>query len=511
MTRLAGWARLARLVCAPVLGAALSRALAPWHDLWIAPLALAGFSLLLLTTSSPRLRVWQGWLFGLGYFAFSMSWIVEPFQVDPDRHGWMAPFALLFLSGGLALFWGAAIWGANRLAQPGARYVAALVVTWSLAEFARAYLLTGLPWAAFGQFWVDSSPSQLLPWIGPQGLAVLTLVAGLGTGLALAPKASVPQRAMALVPLFLGVLFWALAPAPPETEFTGKTIRLVQPNAPQHQKWDPDYMGLFFQRQLDFTAAPPQGARPDLVVWPETAIPVLLEDADFVLNRIAEQAGGAPVALGLLRSEGDVSFNSLAMIDGQGRRTGVYDKHHLVPFGEYIPLAALFDRLGVTGLAQRMAGGFSAGPGAQLLEIEGIGQTLPLICYEAVFPQDVNAATERPNLLMQITNDAWFGAYSGPYQHLAQARMRAIEQGAPLLRAANTGITAMIDPYGRVLDSLPLGEAGFIDAPLPKPAAETLYRRTGDWPVLLVLLIGLVVLHLTQGRDADRRNLMIKD
>ena len=501
--------RLARLAGAAVLGALLARGLAPWHDLWLVPLALGGFSWLLLTTSGDRTRIWQGWLFGTGYFAAGMAWIVEPFQVDPERHAWMAPFALLFLSGGLALFWGAAVWCANRLARPGGRYVLALVLTWSLAEFARAYLLTGLPWAAFGQFWIDTPLAQLLPWIGPHGLAVLTLLAGLSAGVMLMPGVPVVRRCIAALPLAAGVAIWGLSPVLPEPEVTGKTIRLVQPNAPQDQKWDPAFMGLFFQRQLDFTAASPEGPAPDLVVWPETAIPVLLEEADYVLDRISREAGGIPVLLGLLRTDAEGSYNSLAMTDGQGRVAGTYDKHHLVPFGEYVPFARLLGQVGITGLAQQLAGGFSAGPGAALLEIPGLGQALPLICYEAVFPQDVNAAPTRPDLLIQITNDAWFGNWSGPYQHLVQARMRALEQGAPMVRAANTGISAMIGPRGQVLASLPLGQAGYLDVALPKPLPETLYRRTGDWPVLALLLIGLVSMQLLQRRAADRRNQVI--
>jgi len=194
--------------------------------------------------------------------------------------------------------------------------------------------------------------------------------------------------------------------------------------------------------------------------------------------------------LGIQRLEDEAFYNSLALV-GQGAEVlQVYDKHHLVPFGEYMPLKPLFRRLNFSGLAARAEGGYSAGPGPQLVDLgAGLGRALPLICYEAVFPQDVNGYAERPDLLLQITNDAWFGEASGPYQHLAQARIRAIEQGLPLLRAANTGVSAVIDGAGRVLVSLPLGEAGHLDALLPPPLRVTPYSRTGDLPALALLLL----------------------
>jgi apolipoprotein N-acyltransferase len=180
----------------------------------------------------------------------------------------------------------------------------------------------------------------------------------------------------------------------------------------------------------------------------------------------------------------------MVVLDQDGTVAQVYDKHHLVPFGEYVPFAEALNRLGIFGLAQRIPAGYSSGVGAKLLDFGPLGRALPLICYEAVFPHDVNAAPERPNFLIQITNDAWFGKGAGPRQHLAQARMRAIEQGLPLARSANTGISAMIDPYGRILASLPLNTAGFVDAALPRPLPPTVYSRTGDMSFAVLLLLG---------------------
>ncbi|MCU0855879.1 MAG: apolipoprotein N-acyltransferase, partial [Rhodobacteraceae bacterium] len=276
--------------------------------------------------------------------------------------------------------------------------------------------------------------------------------------------------------------------APPPQDLTGRPIvRLVQPNAPQSEKWDPDRIVEFYRRQLDFTAAPADPA-PDLVVWPESAIAWPLDVAEPIMGEIAAAANGTPVVLGLNRREDGRWFNSLVVVDDAGNVSQLYDKHHLVPFGEYIPFGHLTRLMGLRSFAARDGYGYSPGPGPRLLDLPGIGPTLPLICYEAIFPQGIRAAPARPDLLLQITNDAWFGEISGPYQHLAQARVRAVEQGLPLVRVANTGVSAVIDPAGRILAEIPLGQAGFLDQAIPAPVAPTLYASMGDLPIL-----GLIV------------------
>ena len=270
---------------------------------------------------------------------------------------------------------------------------------------------------------------------------------------------------------------------------SGHAVRIIQPNIPQDEKWDPDRIRAHFQRQVGYTAALP---RPDLVVWPETAVPVLLDEAGPALEAIALAANGAEVATGIQRWQDGRWYNALIRLDADGNLGGVYDKHHLVPFGEYIPFGRLLKQVGITALADNFGDGFSAGPGPRVIDFGPVGKGIPLICYEAVFARDSHSG-QRADFLLQVTNDAWFGTRSGPYQHLAQARMRAIEQGLPLIRSANTGISALIDPRGRVIDSLPLGESGYLDTILPAPFPPTLYARTGDTPAM----IGLIVLFLT--------------
>ncbi len=265
---------------------------------------------------------------------------------------------------------------------------------------------------------------------------------------------------------------------------------------------------VFYDRQLAFTSAPPDPALgpPALILWPETAIPWTLERSGMILREISAAAGGTPVVLGTQRSEANRYFNALVTLGPQGQIGQIYDKHHLVPFGEYVPFGDLAARFGIYGLAPQDGAGFSSGPGPALLDLGPLGRALPLICYEAVFAHDVNAAPGRPDFIIHATNDAWFGTYAGPQQHLAQARMRAIEQGLPVARAANTGISAMIDPYGRLIRSLGLGQAGHVDARLPRPLGPTLYSRTGDLPLALLMLAVLTVGLLrrrARGVDSD--------
>jgi len=275
----------------------------------------------------------------------------------------------------------------------------------------------------------------------------------------------------------------------------------VQPNAEQGLKWDPEQARLFFDRQLAFTA---EGPRPDLTIWPETAVPYLLEDYPQVGQRIAEAGRGSPVAVGVQRLQGWQFWNSLAVIGPEGVPIAAYDKHHLVPFGEYIPFGdRLYDWFGLVAFAAQQGNGYSAGPGPAILDFGGgIGKAVPVICYEAIFPQILRAAPERGDFILQITNDAWFGTWSGPFQHMAQARLRAIEQGLPLIRVANTGVTAVVDARGAVVDSLPFGTAGYLDARLPGALAPTPYARWGEMPVLFLMFGLAVALVLASRRKA---------
>ena len=483
-----------------VAGAAAALGHAPF-GLW--PISLAGFVAVTWLVSGsfglnrrssasgmyPVLRrpVLAAWAGGLGYFAVSLHWIVEPFLVDAATHGWMAPFALALLAGGLALLWAAAGWVSTRLAGSAALSFA---VCLAAVEMVRGHIFTGFPWALPAYIWADTWLLSLAAYVGPYGLTAVTL-------LLVALLSELPRRwplpiATAAVLTGIGLYSQDAAPKPKPIG----TVRLGQPNAPQDEKWDPEKAHGFVDRALAFTAAPKDGV--DLVVWPETAIPYPLDLAGPLLPRLARAADGVPVVSGInRRTDEGTWFNSAILVDATGEVAETYDKVHLVPFGEYIPLRIDFIR----ALAASSGYGFTAGDGVRNIET-ALGKTVPLICYEAIFPSHSRGLPERQDYLLQITNDAWFGTFSGPYQHLDQARFRAVEQGLSLVRAANTGVSAVIDPNGRVLRALPLGEAGYIDVPVPAGSGPTPYSRTGDWPVAFILLSLIALLFVTGRRNA---------
>jgi apolipoprotein N-acyltransferase len=443
-----------------------------------------------------RAAAWLGWAVGTGYFLMTFNWIVEPFLVDIARHGWMAPFALLGLSAGMALYWGAAF-AAGRAAGGGR---AGLVGALGLAELARGYLFTGFPWAQPGHVLIDTPVLHWAAWLGAPGLTALVLVMAAALW-----HTATARHVPSTLPLVFAAFLWPLgawltpdAAAGPDAPI----VRLVQPNAPQHEKWDPDKVRVFYERQLAFTAAD-AGRAPDLVVWPETAVQVWLNNAGPALTEISD-AAGAPVVVGLQRYDGPRYYNSLVRVEAGGTVTAVYDKHHLVPFGEFMPFGNILAEWGIHGLASNAGRGYSPGPGARVIDMGDLGRALPLICYEGVFARDLRAAPERADLLLLITNDAWFGKISGPYQHLAQARLRSAEFGLPMIRVANTGISAMIDATGRVTASIGMGETDWRDAALPPPLPPTLYARIGDAP-MIILFLGLVGLSLVRHLRGGRR------
>ncbi len=467
------WPGLPTLGAAFALGALAATGQAPWGMWYLAVPAFAAFFLLVTRRGAG---FWPGLAFGAGHFGLALSWIVEPFLVEPEVYGWMAPFALVLMAVGLALFW----------ALPAAMLVTrgplAVAVGLSAAEVARGLVFTGFPWAQPGHVWVGTPVDQVASLAGATGLTVLTLLAA-----ALPVAAPRAGTAAAVAALAAAAAFglWRLSlPLPPDP---GPVLRLVQPNAAQRLKWDPAEAGRIFDRSLGLTRG---STRADLAIWPETAVPYLLNDAPRARAAIAEAGGGAPVIVGIQRTDGGTrGFNSMAVIGPGGGVSAIYDKYHLVPFGEYLPLGDLaYDLFGLSAFAARTGNGFSAGPGPRLLDLgPGLGTIAPLICYEAVFPGILSAMPGRAGLIVQITNDAWFGTRTGPFQHFAQARLRAIEQGLPLARAANTGITAMVDARGRVTARLPMGEAGALDAPLPAALPPTPYARFGEVPVWLLL------------------------
>jgi apolipoprotein N-acyltransferase len=477
-------------VLAGVLVAAGQAPLSAWY------LAFPALVWAMARMLRPAGAGWAGLFVGAGYFGTSLTWIVSPFLIDPVVYGWMAPFAVVLMAFGFGLFWALAAAVASAVPCRPALRPLALAAGLAAVEMARGVVLTGFPWALVGHMWHDTPLVQAVALVGATGLTVLTLALA-ALPLVEGRWGAVSVAAMLGTGTVLGL--WRLdQPDPPAR---AASLRLVQPNAEQHLKWDPDQARVLFQRQLDFTRADTPA---DLTIWPETAVPYLLEYSPEVAPIIAGAAGGRKVAVGIQRVEGERGWNSLRVIEGAGEVTATYDKFHLVPFGEYMPLGDLMqDWFGIGAFAAQVGNGYSAGTGPQVIDLgAGLGRVLPLICYEAVFPYIPRTAPQRPDWMLQITNDAWFGTLTGPFQHFHQARLRAVEMGLPLIRVANTGVTAVIDAHGRVLQDLPFGTAGYLDvAAIPGALPPTPYARWGEIPALL-LLAGLFTLTFRRRKAA---------
>jgi apolipoprotein N-acyltransferase len=484
---------------AALSGLGVAAGQAPLQLWWVALPALAALTAIIAGEAGFGRRVWLGWLGGVGHFAGAMFWIAEPFLVEPETFGWMAPFALVLMAGGMALFWALAGAVAGFGTGRGSRALA-FAGGLAFADLLRGYVFGGFPWALVGHVWVGTPVMQGAALAGAVGLTCLTVLA------AALPVAGATRRAQGVgavlaVVLLGGVWAWGAARlARPDTpRDPAIRVRLVQPNATQSQKWQPGMWELFVKRQLDFTAAA-QPRPVQLVVWPETAIPWLLDDAQSLFDQAATDAGGARLAIGVQRAEGVVYYNSLAVIDPLGRIEQVYDKTRLTPFGEFIPLGDWLARFGIRAFAAREGFGYAFGSGARILDLGPAGRVLPVICYEGLFPAYLASAKGRADWILQITNDGWFGNLSGPYQHLAQMRLRAVEQGLPVLRSANTGVSAVIDAKGRLLATLALNLDAYLDADVPPALPPTLYARSGDGPVAAFIIAFLLVLTLRRVR-----------
>ncbi|MEM9755631.1 MAG: apolipoprotein N-acyltransferase [Pseudomonadota bacterium] len=468
-------------------GAVAALGQAPF-DLWYLaiPAFAAGLVLVGLAARPGR----AAWSFGAAYFAVALHWVVEPFFVDAARHGWMAPFGLAGMAGGMALFWLVAGWSSRHL-PPGMWRIVGFAVALGIAELARAYGLSGFPWAHPGHILIDTRALALSGVGGPHLLTAIVLVLAVAIA-ALSVRGTataITWRFLALVPLAIGTGVLLGRPMPPAPAPGGDAPRvaLVQPNAAQHLKWQPDMVPVFFEAALALTAEG-AAAGADLIVWPETALAPLLEDSAPWRAEMAAASGDAALITGVQRFDEGRARNTLAHLTATGDIAAVYDKHRLVPFGEYIPVRALAAATGLDGLAAVTGGGYWPGAGPAALDLgPGLGRAFVMICYEAIFPQYLRQI-ERPDWQLHITNDAWFGTFSGPFQHLALARLRAAESGLPVLRAANTGISAVIDGRGRFLDSAPLGVAAVVVAEIPPALPPTPYSRHGDAPMLALYL-----------------------
>lgn len=494
--RLTSLTRLPRIVAATLLGAVATLAMPPFHV--VPAMALGLIGLLLLLEGAPRARdaFWLGWCFGFGHFVAGLYWFAHALLTDAEKFAWLIPLAISVIPACLAIYPGLAAALTWRFGGSGWRRVLVFAALWTIGEWFRGWVLTGLPWNLAGYVWASTDAmNQLASITGIFGISFLT-VAALGMPAVLAGGAR-SWRAVVVAFGVLGFVWiggWLRLPEGAAPAHENLRFRLVQPNIAQHHKWSEGLREQHLRRHVDLTLLP-GWENVGHVVWPEAAIPYFLDEQPELaawLGKVVPQNGvlftGVPrITPG--RQPPVELWNSIEAIDPKGQIVATYDKAHLVPFGEYLPFRPILGAFGMTKLAHGMLD-FSSGPGPRTIALPGLPAFSPLVCYEAIFPgATVDVAASPPAWLLVVTNDAWFGMSTGPYQHFAMSRLRAVEQGLPMLRAANTGISAFVDPYGRVVRSLGLGEGGVIDDALPKAVADrTFFASRGNMPVLFFCL-----------------------
>jgi apolipoprotein N-acyltransferase len=452
-----------------------------------------------------------GWWFGFGYFIAGLYWIGYAFLVDAPTFGWLLPIAVIGLPAVLAIYTALGVALARLLWTRGAVRVLALGVALTATEWLRGHLFTGFPWNAFG--YALTSPLALAQSASLIGLWGLTFVAIVVFASPATLTDDRNETRLPWLPLILGIAVlaglggWgALRLHRTPTRLVDKVhLRIMQPNLQQDVRFNYAARREVMNRYItlsDRATAPqsPGVSEVTHLIWPESPFPFILTREADALAQIAKLLSPSTVLItGALRLAEPVNpanpaaYNSIYVIDHDGSILAFYDKLHLVPFGEYLPFEHFLERLGLQELTKQR-GGFLAGDRRRLLEIPGAPPALPLICYEIIFPGDAVPPGERPGWIVNVTNDGWFGISTGPYQHFQQARVSAIEEGLPLVRAANTGISAVVDPLGRIIKFLPLGREGIIDSPLPRPISAPIYARVGDTPAAIIVVIAFLVI-----------------
>jgi apolipoprotein N-acyltransferase len=488
----------------------------PPIDFW--PVLFVTFPLLIWLVDGSAADRWSGvwraagagWCFGFGYFVAGLYWIGYAFMVDAKTFGWLMPLAVAGLPAYLALYTALGFAVARLIWVRGPERLLALAATLTVAEWLRGHLFTGFPWDTFGYTLTEPLVlAQGVSLVGIWGYTFLAVAIFSSPAVLADDRADTPHPARA--PLIALMVLAALAGfgaarlnAHPTAYVPGVKLRIMQPNLQQDEKFNFNARDKIMARYIalsDRATGPHSKGLADvnILIWPESAFPFFLtrepEALAQIINLIKPHTelitGAVRAAPPVTDAQHLRAYNSIYVIDPDGSIRGIYDKMHLVPFGEYLPFEHLLERLGLRQLT-REVGGFLSGTRRRTMDIPGAPKMLPLICYEAIFPGAAVPRGERPGWVVNVTNDGWFGISSGPYQHFQQARMLAVAEGLPLVRAANTGISAVIDPVGRIEKSLPLGSEGILDARLPRAIAPTLYVRLGDDPLILFLIIGLL-------------------
>ncbi|PCI49326.1 MAG: apolipoprotein N-acyltransferase [Alphaproteobacteria bacterium] len=489
-------------------GALTAFSFAPFYLL---PVLAISYPLLLLTLFKSRrfLEAFSfGWWFGFGQFFIGLIWLASAFEVDDRYPGWTGYLAVAALATMLALFSGlvtGVLWRMYKARDPQKHALSItvfFVVLWNLAEWARGSIFTGFPWNLSGYAWGFSDVMlQTTAIWGIYGLGLLTIF------LALIPYLLIQMTGKRNIIIGIGLLIigamaaYGMKQLSEPTKFRDDvTLKIIQANINQKDKWDPQKKADNFLKHLRMSKSRPEEGITH-VIWPETAVIYFLDKEPSRRFLIADILGQNTLLMtGFPRIERLPEFrvwNSFVVVDGAGNAGHIYDKYHLVPFGEYIP-DIFSDFLSLIGLGTMVDGtSYSRGEAIRTLHPPATPPVGILICYEIIFPGQVVDHNDPPDWLLNITNDAWYGSFSGPYQHLVQTRVRAIEEGLPIVRSAGTGVSAVIDAYGRVVKSLGLNKQGTIISPLPaKRDSVTLYSINSPWvfQFIMILLYGFGIL-----------------
>jgi len=499
--------RWSRRLILMIFGAIAALAFPPVNALPLFAVGLVALIWAVETAERRRSALAMGWWWAFGHFLAGFFWIANSFLIDPWRFGWMVPFVIAGLAAYMAVYPALAVAVAwHRNAPPLAR-VLLLAAAWTVAEWLRGHLFTGFPWNLPAYVWSVNLPMmQSAALWGAWGLSFVTiLLCGMLSLMGRGDRRNdvrAGAATLAVIVVLYGFGSWRLAPEDAgdlaAVTRPAVTLLLVQGNIGQWEKLTGAHRDLDIMQHVRLSTTTPGIEQVQAVIWPETAATVFLDRQDDWRTVVATAAPPNGLLItGTLRGDppqGELEhyWNSLAVVDPQARIVATADKFHLVPLGEYVPMRDILGPF-VTKLTAG-AGDFSAGPGPVTVSAPGLPPFSPLICYEVIFPGAVTDPANRPDWLLNVTNDGWFGRSPGPYQHFASARFRAVEEGLPLARAANTGISAMVDPFGRVIASLPLGTGGALDVLLPAPLAPTLFSRTG-----LLLPVALVLVALAMG------------
>lgn len=488
------------LLIALVVGAASALAFEP-VGLWpLMLLAFAGLAELIARADSLKRALLIGWLFGLGQFVVGLNWIATAFTYQAAMPAWLGWIAVVLLSLYLAVYPAIAAGVAWKIGSRDRLALAlALSGAWAITEWLRAGMFTGFAWNPVGVILVPTPLVGISPLIGTYGLSALVALLGSGLWLLYHRHWKAPA-AIAVAALLL----WSLPAAQIDRSRVIKPIRIVQPNIGQDEKWREEFADQAPARLAELSGRP-GGGRPRLLFWPEAAVTQPLQDqregpyqarAEFERFRAALSLEPGELLLtggiGLKSNDGMTisgATNSVFVLEPAGRPLARYDKAHLVPYGEYLPMRPLLSAIGLSRLAPGDVD-FAFGPGPRTVVLPGWGKVGFQLCYEIIFSGEVVDERNRPDFIFNPSNDAWFGRW-GPPQHLAQARLRAAEEGLPVLRSTPTGISAVIDARGNVVESLPWRTAGVIDTMLPPRAAPTLFARFGN---LIPLLLGFALL-----------------